>query len=266
METSTVVIRSRTGRPGCSDVHRARAAGPLRLLYPRGAGDAAWIVASSLGGGLVDGDHVALDVTIDPGATGVLTTQASTKIYRGTSSQQLDVRVHGDGTALIVPDPIVPYRDASYLQRVRIALDAAASLVLCDVVTAGRISYVEDRDGEWWSFARFDSTLAIEIDGERQLHDRLVLDGAIADRMTRFAALGTVVLVGPRVADLAAAELAGLPSVATGAGTIVAGSPLAGGAMFRIAGDDVEAVVAATRALLFAACARCGETPWARKW
>jgi len=261
LDVATAVIRPRSGQPGISDVHRVRAAGPLRLLCPRGAGDAAWVVSSSLGGGLVDGDRVALDVAIDAGATGVITTQASTKVYKGESSQRLDVRVQGDGTALIVPDPVVPYRDARYSQHTRIVLDAESSLVLCDVFTAGRIAY-----GEWWAFRELDTTLSIEVAGVRRLFDRLILDAEIAGRMRGFAAIATVVLLGPRVAELAAAELAALPPVTGPTDTIVAGSPLADGAMFRLAGRDVETVVAATRALLFAACARCGETPWARKW
>jgi dihydropteroate synthase len=49
---------------------RSRAAGPLRLLHPRAAGRAAWIVTSSLGGGLVDGDDVdsAFNRATTPGA------------------------------------------------------------------------------------------------------------------------------------------------------------------------------------------------------
>ncbi len=268
-DVATAVIRPRTGHAGRCDVHRARAAGPLRLLCPRGNGNAAWIVASSLGGGLVDGDRVALEVDIDSGATGVITTQASTKVYKGTSSQRLDVRVRGDGTALVVPDPIVPYRDARYTQEVRIALDPDASLVSCDTVTAGRLAY--DR-GERWALGRFDSTLAIEIGGKRWLFDRLLFDrdrdrGEIVSRMGRFVAMSTVVMVGPRVVELAAAELAALPPVDKRPPALaIAGSAREGGAMFRIAGDDIETVVRATRALLFAACKRCGEIPWARKW
>jgi urease accessory protein len=53
---ASALVRAREHR---SDVHRARSAGPLRLLTPR-AGAAAWIVTSTYGGGLVDGDQVAL--------------------------------------------------------------------------------------------------------------------------------------------------------------------------------------------------------------
>ncbi|MBA2539312.1 MAG: urease accessory protein UreD, partial [Deltaproteobacteria bacterium] len=222
---------------------------------------------SSLGGGLVDGDDVALEVVIDAGATGLVTTQASTKIYKGTSRQRLDVRVHGDGCALVVPDPIVPFRDASYTQVTRIALDAGASLVLCDIVTAGRLAY-----GERWSCTRFDSTLSIEIGGARKLHDRVVLDqgsstrSSIGQRMQRFAAMATAVIVGPRVGALGRAELAALPQVEKHAPVIVAGSEFVDGAMLRIVGEDIEQVVAATRSILRAACSQLGEDPWSRKW
>ena len=57
-----------------------------------------------------------------------------------------------------------------------------------------------------------------------------------------------------------------LTSIERGAPIVVAGSPLGDGALFRIAGDNIEAVVQATRALLHTACSRLGEDPWARKW
>lgn len=257
-DTASAVIRQ---GPTRSDVHRMRGAGPLRLLSPRAAGSAAWIVTSSFGGGLVDGDDVALDVTIDPGATGLVTSQASSKVYKGTSRQRLAVRVHGDGSALVVPDPIVPFRDAHYTQTTHVMLARESSLVLCDVVTAGRLAY-----GERWSCARFDSTLAIEIDGSRTLHDRVVLERDLERRMGRFAAIATAIAIGPRVGALGQVELARLPAVEKRGRLVIAGSELAGGAMFRIAGEDLEQVVAATRGVLRAACAELGEDPWSRKW
>ncbi|NVB83250.1 MAG: urease accessory protein UreD [Kofleriaceae bacterium] len=263
IDVATAVVRPDAARPGRSDVHRARAAGPLRLLCPRAAGNAAWIVTSSLGGGLVDGDDVALEVTVDAGATCVVTTQASTKVYKGRSSQRTSVRVHGDGAALVVPDPVVPFRDAQLAQVTRIDLDAASALVLCDVLTAGRVAH-----GERWSAASIDTTLELAVAGTVQLRDRVVLDGDVATRMRRFEALATAVIVGPRLADIAAAELAKLAEspVARGAPIIVAGSAIAGGALFRLAGERTEAVVAATRAILSAPCNRLGEDPWSRKW
>lgn len=296
LDVASAVIRPGVGR---SHVHRARAAGPLRLLCPRAAGDAGWIVTSSLGGGLVDGDDVALEVRVEAGATAVITTQASTKVYKGSSRQRTEVRVADEGAALVVPDPIVPYRDATFTQVTHVELARASTLVLCDVLTAGRVAY-----GERWSATRLDTTLSLAIGGTRVLHDRIVLTGDVAARMGRFTALATAILVGPRVRDIAAAQLAALTAGtanqgATSAGVggaavgtasaasaairgamaaagvgglersapvIVAGSPLADGAMFRIAGADIEQTLDRLRALLRPACTALGEDPWSRKW
>lgn len=228
-------------------------------MCPRRAGKAAWVVTSSLGGGLVDGDQVALEVEVHPGATCLITTQASSKVYRGASAQRLTVRAHGDAAVLVVPDPVVPYRAASFTQRTTIELAAGASLALCDTLTAGRVAF-----GERWSATRLDVALELAIGGTRRLVDRIVLTGDVAARMRRFEALATVVMVGPRVAELAQRELAG--SRPDRAGVVVAGSPLADGALFRIAGERVEQVTDTVRELLRATCARLGEDPWARKW
>jgi urease accessory protein len=257
-DVASAVVRPGRGR---SDVHRARGAGPLRLLFPRAAGDAAWIVTSSLGGGLVDGDRVALEVDVDAGATAVVTTQASTKVYKGSSQQRTRVRVAGDGTALVVPDPVVPYRDASFAQVTELELARDSTVILCDVLTAGRVAY-----GERWSATCLDTLLRITIDGALVLHDRIVLAGDVAAHMQRFTALATAILIGPRVREIAAARLGVLERVTPGSPVIVAASALADGALFRIAGADVETVVKTTRDLLREACSRVGEDPWSRKW
>lgn len=227
-----------------------RSAGPLRILSPRAAGNAAWLVTSSYGGGLVDGDHVAFEVTVDAGATCVLTSQASQKIYKGTSSQQTRVRVHGNGALLCVPDPVVPFRDAAFRQETRIELDVDSTLVLCDMLTAGRVAF-----GERWNATSLDTLLSITVDGKRLLHDRVLLAGDVAARMRKYEAIATVVVLGPRVRD----------TVTIGDG-MIALSPLGDGVIVRVAGERVDQVTKAVHALLEPACKRLGEAPWARKW
>ncbi|HEY2366660.1 MAG TPA: urease accessory protein UreD, partial [Polyangiaceae bacterium] len=60
----------------------SRARAPLKLLTPKNHGDARWTFVATYGGGLVDGDAIALDVKVGPGASALLSTQASTKVYR----------------------------------------------------------------------------------------------------------------------------------------------------------------------------------------
>jgi len=255
---ASVVVR---GDAAGSAVHRARPAGPLRLLCPRRPGGAAWVFASNLGGGLVDGDDVALDVQVGRGATCVITTQASTKAYRGRTRQRTTVRIEDGAAAIVAPDPVVPFRGAELVQATSIDLAAGASLVLVDTLTAGRLAY-----GERWSAARIDSALEVAIAGAPRLVDRVVLAGDAAARMQRFAALATCVLVGPRVAGAAARALTQLRRPAPHAPVVVAGSPLADGAAFRIAGERVDLVTAAARALIGDACAELGAVPWQRRW
>jgi urease accessory protein len=254
---ASALVRARELR---SEIHRGSSAGPLRLLFPR-AGDAAWIVTSSFGGGLVDGDAAVLEIAIDAGATAVVTSQASQKVYKGVSSQRTSVRAGEGATALVVPDPVVPFRGAHFTQTTSIELAAGASLALADVVTAGRVAC-----GERWAAERIATSLELAIAGERVLLDRVVLDRHAAARMRRFDALATAILVGPRFRELAAAALAriaGEPVAA--ADVVVAASPLADGALVRLAGS-IAGVVAATRGILGPACALAGEDPWARRW
>ena len=133
--------------------------------------------------------------------------------------------------------------------------------MLVDAITAGRVAH-----GERWSAARIDSTLTIAIGGEPRLRDRVVLDGDAASRMRRFEALATCVMVGRRVAACAQVQLGRLGPAASGSAVVVAGSAFGDGAVFRIAGERVDLVTAAARALLGDACAQLGEQPWRRRW
>jgi len=73
----------------------AFATSPLRFLAPRNHGNASWVFLSNLGGGLVDGDRVHLDVEAQQDSTALLGTQASTKVYRSPNgcSQHTSLRV-----------------------------------------------------------------------------------------------------------------------------------------------------------------------------
>jgi hypothetical protein len=74
-------------------------------------------------------------------------------------------------------------------------------------------------------------------------------------------------VLGPRFADVVAAELARIAAlpIEKRAALVIAASPLADGAIVRIAGP-IDDVVAAARAIVRPACARAGEDPWARRW
>jgi urease accessory protein len=65
-------------------VQIAYAESPLRFLTPRNHGSAAWAYTSTLGGGLVDGDRLELDITAGPGARAFVSSQGPTRVLRST--------------------------------------------------------------------------------------------------------------------------------------------------------------------------------------
>lgn len=162
---------------GCSAVVTCMASSPLQLLAPRPRGRAAWIIAASHGGGLVAGDAVDLEIAVGPGATACLGRQAETKVYRPAgergAAQTLAAGIGSGGLLALLPDPVSPFAGARYDQVQRFELEAGASLVVLDAVTAGRAAR-----GERWASARFRSRNEIRVGGKLVLADGLRLDVA----------------------------------------------------------------------------------------
>jgi urease accessory protein len=252
----------------------AEATSPLRLLTPQNHGHGAWVFLASLGGGLVDGDAVQIEVEVGPGATGLLGTQASTKVYRcpsATCRQALAARVAEGGVLVMVPDPVVCFAGARYEQAVQIELAASATLVAVDAFTAGRSAR-----GERWDFHRYAARSAVARQGTALFLDSILLDpehGDLRARMGRFDAFATLVVVGPQAAPIREAALAlALPArdrsaPRRAAPLVIAASPLGqDGAVVRIAGTSVEAVTVAVRKGLQGIGDLLGDAPFARKW
>jgi urease accessory protein len=216
---SGALVARRTSR-GTTELSVARASSPLRLLRPSFPGTpAATVCLVTFGGGLVDGDHVDLDVIVEEGATLVLFTSSTTKAFRGSSSQSFRAAVRG--TLVLVPDPVACFAGARYLQRVDIDITGDGACVVLDGLTSGRPAY-----GDRWAFASVDLATTVTRDGRVILRDRTLLDAAdapVAPRMGRFEALLTLLAYGTRAGQIAADLLEEGP---VGPDLVVAPSPL----------------------------------------
>lgn len=249
-------------------VTRAYATSPLRLLMPANHGHAAWVYTSTYGGGLVDGDAIALEIAVGVGASALVSTQASTKVYRsprGTRAE-LQARVEGGGLLVVVPDPVVGFAQSRYRQAQRFDLANDASLVLLDWLTSGRRA-----SGERWAFEEYVGTLIASVAGTLVVHDALALraaDGDIAERLGRFDVLAVVLLLGPAVRTEAAAIVATMQEapVPRRPGQLMSVAALGeAGCLVRIAGTSVEEVGRTVRALLAFLPSMLGDNPWTRK-
>jgi urease accessory protein len=229
-----IVARAESGRTVLDVCH---AASPLRFLRPVFPGcHAATVCLVSFGGGLVDGDAIALDVRIGPGAVVVLFTQSSTKAFRGSSSQS--IRAEVEGTLVLLPDPVAAFASARYRQRVDVALQGAGACVLLDGFTSGRAAY-----GERWAMDALDLRTTITRDGKAVVRDALVLargDGAIPGRLGRFEAIATLIAMGALADDVLAEPIVTKDLVA-------ASSAVPGGAIARVAARSPEAALTEVR-------------------
>lgn len=254
---------------GRSVVRRAYATSPLRLLTPKNHGHAAWIYTSSYGGGLVDGDDIAIEASVGRGAAAFLSTQSATKVYRSPRGTRvaLDAEV-GEGALLVVaPDAVICFGGSRYRQTQRIAVAAGGGLVLVDWVTSGR-----RESGERWAFEEYVSRTVIHQAGRLVVHDAVALrvsDGSLAARFGRYDVLAVAVLLGRGLEgeiERLAARVRAEP-VERRAGRLVAFSQVEpGGGVLRIAGRTVEDVDDVLRDLLGFVPRLLGDSPWARKW
>ena len=230
----------------------AYAESPLRLMTPRRPGEAAWAFTSTLGGGLVDGDHLRLQIEVAEGARAMVSSQGPTRVFRGECSSETLARIGPHAALALLPDPSACFAGARYQQRTEVELAAGASLLFCDVLSAGR-----DR----WQFASLRSSLCVRREGSAFIDEAWLLDAAHGDvraRMGRFGALATLLLCGPL--------FAGIELRARQPGRLVeAASALEGGALLlRLAAESTEAAVAALRERLSVLPSLFGDDPWRR--
>jgi urease accessory protein len=263
-----------TRGPRGSTVTRAYAESPLKWLTPATRGEAAWVFASSYGGGLVGGDHLDVEVDVEAGAAAFLSTQASTKVYRSAAgaSTRLSARVAGGGLLVSLPDPVVCFASSDYRQAQMFAIDASAGLVALDWMTSGRRG-----SGERWLFDRYASTTSLRVGGRLVLHDAVRLSatgGDLVSRAGRIDVLAVFIVAGERLAAEAAGVVAAVSAmrVERRAAVVLSAAPLPGlalappGCVVRIAGEHVEVVRGVLRRLLDFVPGLLGDDPWARKW
>jgi urease accessory protein len=238
-------------------VETAFAESPLRFLTPRNHGTAAWAYTSTLGGGLVDGDRLELEISVGPGARAFVSSQGPTRVFRSSRGATATTRatVAEGGALMLFPDPTACFGGARFAQLTEVFLAPGSSLALWELISAGR---------ERWGFTRCESTLRVPP----FLDERWLLDpeqGPLEERMGRFGAIGTLFLIGPVFAEIARAvrdRVDGGPA-GGGAPLVESASPLRDGALVvRVAAPSVQQLVQRLRHHLAALPSLLGDDPW----
>ncbi len=139
--------------------------GPLRVqkaLYPEGPSVAHAIIVHPPGG-VVGGDELRIDASVDTGAAAVISTPGAAKWYRANghvSRQQLSLSVAADAALEWLPQETIFFNDADVQLDTAITLQGNARFIGCDILCFGRTA-----SGERFDSGRIRQRLRIHRDG-----------------------------------------------------------------------------------------------------
>lgn len=180
---TTGLLRLRTARRADRRTVAAEqfSSGALRILrphYPDSSGQALITVVNP-GGGFLGADRYEMEYDGGPGSSALLTTQSATKIYRtpqGPASQHHRIRLSAGALLESVPDQLIAFRDAQFVQRTTIDLDPQACYFGAEVVTPGW-----SPDAEPFAYREVRLHTVIRRGGTPLLWDNLVLRPSTTD-------------------------------------------------------------------------------------
>ncbi|KAI4363726.1 hypothetical protein MLD38_019906 [Melastoma candidum] len=205
METGRIAV-SKVG--GKSTVTGCFSRYPLKFIVPRKVGssevDAVWVYGLTYGGGIVSGDTISCKFEVGDGCTLVLTTQASTKVYKSLgmkcSQQFLEAEIGSGSVFVLIPDPVTCFSTARYFQKQVFRVAPDSNLVVVDWITSGR-----HERGEKWDFQLYKSMNNIVAGDDLPLFlDTILLEpgedvSPLAERMRDYQVIAMVIFLGPKL-------------------------------------------------------------------
>jgi urease accessory protein UreH len=233
---SLTIAAGRAGRR--TVLERVRYEGISRCSRAFAHGDAALVVLSQLGPGVVRGDAVTTTGIVRANAHLIVTSQTATRLMGGprASHSRATWVVEDDAVLEIVGEPLVASADARYEATTSVELGTGSLVLVSEIAAVPRAAHVRVR--------------MLVARGGRDLFYDAFDAGAAAPHV-----IGTLALVGlapDRIAPLVAALDAAAD--ASSAGRVGVGALLAG-AVARILADDIWSVRSTLESLRSAAWA-----------
>jgi urease accessory protein len=179
-------VACRDGSSVIADLHQE---GCGRLLFPARAPTAPLeAVVVNVGGGLTGGDRFDVAAWVRRGASAVLTTQASEKIYRagrGKATTRVRLSVADEAALAWLPQETILFEGSVLARRLDIELSPQATFTAVEAVVLGRAAM-----GERLSSARLSDSWRLHRGGRLVFAEEMACDGAWGRAFGAAAALG----------------------------------------------------------------------------
>jgi urease accessory protein len=226
-----------------------------RALYPDPEmPDQAWLFMITTSGCVLQGDRLALDIALGPGARAHVTTQSATKVHSmdANYAAQTQAIALADGAYLeLMPEPLIPHRQARFVSDTRISIAPTATLLYEEIIQPGRKHHHPDE-----SFGATLLSIAMSAerpDGRALFSEKLVIEPVRrpvrqTGVMGSFDVLGNVILLTPREhADRVHARIEADVDLAAGVAFGACRLPNDAGLIFKALGRETEQVKAKVR-------------------
>jgi urease accessory protein len=92
-------------------------------------------------GCVLQGDRLALDIVLGPGAQAHITSQSATKIHAmdaNYAAQSQTMTLADDSYLEFLPDPVIPHRHSRFLSDTQICIAPSATLLFSEIIQPGR--------------------------------------------------------------------------------------------------------------------------------
>jgi len=190
VEASLSLDFARDARSGRTVLAASAQQPPLRVVRAFTLPDGAALVhLHNVSGGLLGGDRLSLSVNAGAGANVQLTTTGATRIYRpradaAETTQSNEIRIARNALVEYLPDAIIPFAGARFLQRTSVTLEPGAGLFWWEILAPGR----EARE-EVFEYERVEMKTEIAADGRLIAAEHIRLEPRIRS-LTSPARLG----------------------------------------------------------------------------
>lgn len=194
-------VENKKGKTVPKDVYFQGAFKVMRPNYLDQSGQVTYFLINP-GGGYVDGDTYHMEITVEEEAELLLTTQSAAKVYKTPHVpviQQSEFILKKNSVFEYIPDPLIGYQDARYIQKNVIRMESGSTLVYCDMLTPGWSPH-----GEQFSYEMLQFKNEIYLEDELVVFDHLKLEPSkqkmdAVGLMEGFTHLGSMIVISDKM-------------------------------------------------------------------